>query len=123
MNLLKKINLLERTIATEESAIRAQKILSAVVVCVGLLAAVLIHILAGPAVSENSKWILSLCGTLISGGAGFPLRDIFAKRNKIAVLTYLREEYEILQNNSVSVDPLQVEELEKRFWGFLDKNF
>lgn len=123
MDLRKKIDLLERAISIEERAIRAQQILSVVVACIGVFAAVLVHLLAGPTVSENSKWILSLCGTFISGGAGFPLKDIFGKRNKIAALTYLREEYEVLQDSSASTDRLQIEELEKRFWTFFDKNF
>jgi hypothetical protein len=122
MDFRKKINLLERNIVTEESAIRAQKVLALAVVIASLLAAVLVHILAGPTISENYKWMLSLAGTGISGTAGFPLKDLYGKRNKIYALTYLRDEYETLQNSPMTADPLQVEELEKRFWSFFEKN-
>jgi len=123
MDLRKKINLLERSIVTEQSAIRSQKLLALSVVLTSLLAAVLVHILAGPSISENSKWILSLAGTLISGTAGFPMKDLYSKRNKIAALSYLRDEYETLQLSLTPAESRQLDDLERKFSTFFEKNF
>lgn len=122
MDLRRRISLLERAIGTEQRAIRSQKILALAVAATGLIAAALVQIFSGPALSDQYKWILSLSATFISTGAGFPLKDIYAKRNKITVLTFLLEEYEAWQGNPGAAEAKHAEELEKRFWQFFDKS-
>ena len=123
MDYLRTIDLLEKNIVTERSAVRTQTILAGGVVCAGLIAAGLVHFASGPTLAENYKWMLTIAGTLISSAAGFPLKDIYNKRNKIIALTYLRDEFETLQGGGVTIEQTQAEELIKRFWNIFEKNF
>jgi hypothetical protein len=120
-DLSSRIDLLKDAIATEMSAIRAQKFMAGGVLCVGMISAVFVHILAGNALGEQSKWILSICGPCIStGGAGFPLKEIYCRRYKIHRLRFLKAEYEKCQQHQSAADPVPLSEM-KEFLEFIEK--
>jgi hypothetical protein len=121
IDLSSRIALLKESIATEESAIRAQKLLAVGVFCAGLVVAVLIHILSGGALGERSKWVLSICSPLIStGGTGFPLKEVYQRRYRINRLRFLAAEYENCHKNSVDASAVPYYEL-KDFMTFVEE--
>lgn len=71
--------------------------------------------------SEGTKWMLTLGGTFISSIASFPLRDISNRKDKIAALHFLCQEFEATLAVETSIDTAYIEELRQRFWQLFDK--
>jgi hypothetical protein len=85
---------------------------------------VLVHILSGDSLGESPKWILSICGPLIStGGAGFPLKEIYSRRYKVHRLRFLKDEYERFQQNpsAAATEPVPLPEMQD-FLNFVEKS-
>jgi hypothetical protein len=121
MNSISHIDFLNRAITGQRVALRFQVGIASGVVCLGLGVIVLAHLLSGKVLPENLKWLLTLGGTLFSTLSSFPLKDIFSRRDRVAALTFLRQEFERVQGSGMSADSQQVQQLEQRFWQFVDK--
>ncbi|MBI3078709.1 MAG: hypothetical protein HYY85_17265 [Deltaproteobacteria bacterium] len=122
MNLVSNIDFLNQAIASQRAALRFHVGLASGVVVLGLGAIVLVHLLAGSVIPDNLKWLLTLGGTFFSTLSGLPLKDIISRKDKVAALIFLRQEFERLQGSAAPADAQQFERLEQRFWQFVDKN-
>jgi hypothetical protein len=93
MRLDNRILLVNRIIHNQRSGLRFQLGLASAVVCLGLVLIALSQLLAGRMVSEDLKWLLTLGGTFLSSLSSFPIKEIFAKRDRLSLLEYLLSEF------------------------------
>lgn len=121
MNLVNHIDFLNRAIASQRAARRFQIFLVSGMFCLGVAAIVLGHLLIPENLRENLKWLPTVGGIFPPALAGFPLKDIFARKDKIAALTFLRQEFESLQGSTTSPEDQQVQRLQQRFDQLIDK--
>jgi hypothetical protein len=121
IDLSSRIDYLKGAIAMEKRAIHAHKLFAVGAFCVGLLAGALVHVLSGNALGEGSKWMLSICGPFIStGGAGYPLKEIYFKQAKIHKLRFLKSVYEKCQQNPSATDSAPLPQMQD-FLDFVEK--
>jgi len=119
--LRRKITLLERAGSIEESAIRTSLRIAVAVFVAGLIGALLVHKLA-PAELGTAKLALTVCTAMGSFMAGIPIKDVFSKRLKIECISFLKSEYQYIQETPAAYDAQRMGEIEKRFWNLIDKN-
>jgi hypothetical protein len=93
-----RILLVNRIIYNQRSGLRFQLGLASAVVCLGFVLIMLAQLLAGRIVSEDLKWLLTLGGTFFSSLSSFPIKEIFAKRERISWLEYLLSEFNELDS-------------------------
>lgn len=55
------------------------------------------QLLAGRMVPEDLKWLLTIGGTFFSSLSSFPIKEIFAKRDRLSLLEYLLSEFSDLE--------------------------
>ena len=117
--LQRKIKLLERATLISRGEIRTSFVIAFVVFVAGIVGALFVHKLA-PAELGTAKFALTVCTGFGSFLSGFPIKDVFSKRLRIEALSYLISEYEDFQS-APSADQQRMSEIEKRFWGLIDK--
>jgi len=121
MNLANHIDFLDRAIVSQRAALRFHLGLACGVVLFGLVAIVVVHLLAGTAIPDNLKWLLTLGGTFFSTLSSFPVKEIFSRRDKVAAIEFLLREFKSLHEKDAP-DAQEIERLQSRFWQFIDKN-
>lgn len=97
MRLDNRILLVNRIIHNQRSGLRFQLGLASAVVCLGLVLIALSQLLAGRMVPEDLKWLLTIGGTFFSSLSSFPIKEIFAKRDRLSLLEYLLSEFSDLE--------------------------
>jgi hypothetical protein len=85
-------------IHNQRSGLRFQLWLASTVVSLGFVLIMLAQLLAGRVVSEDLKWLLTLGGTFFSSLSSLPIKEIFAKRDRISLLEYLLREFNALDS-------------------------
>ena len=114
------INFLGQAIASQRAALRFHLVLASGVIILGLATILIAQKQASSLVPENFKWLLQLGGGFVSTLSTFPLKEIFSRRDRIAALSFLEQEFTRLTAAPVP-DNQQMERLEQRFWQFIDK--
>ena len=118
MELSGKIQLLEQAVVSEKGLIRFSLLLAILVLFFSVGGAVVVNKLT----PDSVKLPLTISTALVSFASGFPLKDLYSRKNKIVFLNFLKTQYQQIQNNPSLSDELQMTELEKRFWTLCDKN-
>jgi hypothetical protein len=121
MNLANHIDFLDRAIVSQRTAVRFHLCLACGVLLFGVMAIVVVHLLAGTVIPENLKWLLTLGGTFFSTLSSFPVKEIFSRRDKAAAIEFLLRELQQLSAQHAP-EAEEVEKLQARFWQFIDKS-
>jgi hypothetical protein len=116
----RKITLLQRAALISRGEIRTSVIIAAAVFVAGLVGALLVNRFA-PADLGTSKLALTVCTGFGSFLSGIPIKDVFSKRLRIEALSFLISEYQYVETSPATADPQRLSEIEKRFWGLIDK--
>jgi len=115
----RKITLLQRAQVISQGEIRTSVIIAAAVFVAGLFGALLVNKFA-PADLGTAKLALTVCTGFGSFLSGIPIKDVFSKRLRIEALSFLISEYQDCETAPAS-DQQRLGEIEKRFWGLIDK--
>ena len=121
MNLIRIIDFIKQIISKQRTALRFHVCLVCFVIALGGVIIAVVHILAGSVIPENLKWLLTMGGTFIASIGSIPTKDIFSRRDRIATLGFLKEEFEIVQANPKQPDTDYLNQLVQRFWQLVDK--
>jgi hypothetical protein len=122
-DLQRKIKLLERATLISRGEIRTSFAIAMAVFIAGVIGAVVVHIFT-PADLGAAKFALTICTGFGSFLSGIPIKDVFSKRLRIEALSYLISEYESFRAYPTAPDEpdqQRLSEIEKRFWGLIDK--
>ncbi|MFQ5881649.1 MAG: hypothetical protein ACE5I9_04155 [Candidatus Methylomirabilales bacterium] len=121
MDVVNNINFLNQAIASQRTALRFQVCLASGMVGLGLGTIVLGYLLPESVIRDELKWLPMLGGIFPPALSSFPLKEIFSRKDKIAALNFLRQEFEGLQGSATPADAQQVERLQERFDQLIDK--
>ena len=115
----RKITLLQRAQLISRGEIRTSVIIAAAVFVAGLIGALLVNRFA-PADLGTAKLALTVCTGFGSFLSGIPMKDVYSKRLRIEALSFLISEYQDCET-APAADQARLTEIEKRFWGLIDK--
>lgn len=121
MDLANQIDFLQRAIKSQRTALRFHLCLACGVILFGLVAIVVVHLLSGTAIPENLKWLLTLGGTFFSTLSSFPVKEIFSRKDKVSAIEFLLREFKNFQEKDTP-GAQEIEQLQARFWQFIDKS-
>jgi len=122
MNLVSSIAFLNEAVARQRAAVRFHMALASGVVVLGVGAFVVTLFATGSVIPDNLKWLPQLGGAFVATLSGFPVKEIFARKDKIAALMLLRQEFERLQAGPTPTEAQEIERVQQRFWQFVDKS-
>jgi hypothetical protein len=111
-----EIEFLDQAIATQQSAMRVYVGLSVGAIMVAPVVAFIPDHLGSVDVPAVAKL---LGGLLTASASGFPLREIYTRRDTIAALRFLRSQFE--QCRAGAGDGAEVVKLQQRLWQLVDK--
>src|SRR5215216_4411208 len=100
-----KINHLKECVVIQRKWLRAQLCLTGVMFALGIVIIILPNLISSPVIQDsNQKLLFTVGGGFISSVATFPLKDVFSRREKIATLIFLQQQYENVDANKNTVD-------------------
>lgn len=115
---LSQVEFIDEAIATQRSALRFQLALACATVALGLSIVVLTQRLA----PEDLKVSAAVGGTLIPTLSAFPLKEMFAKRDKIAALGFLRQQLDRFTAPEVrAAEGEEFARVQQQFWNLLQQ--
>jgi hypothetical protein len=121
VDLAAHVRFLDQAIATQQATRRFQACWAVGLVVLGVAIVVAAQLLSGQVIPETFKWLLTFGGGFVSTIPGLPL--VFSTRKeRIAALTFLRDEIRRVQSAATPVDPKQAERLQELFWQFIGKS-
>lgn len=120
MSVISNIGFLNKAIQIQREAIRFRVVLTALVIIIGL-SFVVYGLFSGSEISEKLRLVLPIAGALITSVSGFPLKEIYSRKNTILSLTYMKSEYERIQAGNDDTASPKLENLNQRFNKFVDK--
>jgi hypothetical protein len=91
-----KLEFIRRAVASQRFTLRFQLCLAIGVIVFGVVLVLAIYRLGGAQAFETYKWFVTLGGGFIASVAGFPLKDLNTKKDKIDALLFLKQGYERL---------------------------
>jgi hypothetical protein len=121
MSISSQIAFLHEAIGVQRAALRFQKYLAMGVGFSGLFTIVAANLLAGGLVAENLRWLLTLGGTLFSSLSSFPVKEVFARRDRISAMEFMMREFERIQPKDDSDADQEFKQLKDRFWQYIEK--
>lgn len=113
-----KVEILDKLIADERGSIKLSLIVALGVFVIGVIISTVIYFLSlspeptKPPNEALSKYILAIPPLVTTFLTGFPLKEYLAQRKRITYGRILQTAYQ---------SPPVPEEIEKRFWTFMDK--
>ena len=119
MDVTSEVNFINKAIVNQKLALKFHLSLAIGVICLGLIIFALTQILSGGIVQEN-KWVITIGAGFISTLSGFPFKEIFLRRDKVAALELILGQYEKYKTMS-NPDNNEFEQLQKRFSNMIDK--
>ena len=116
----RKISLLQRAQLISRGEIRTSWMIAVAVFVAGLIGALLVNRFA-PAELGTAKFALTVCTGFGSFLSGIPIKDVYIKRLRIEALSFLISEYQDAETSPSVADEQRFSEIDKRFWGLIDK--
>jgi hypothetical protein len=113
----RRVEGVDRLIDTLRTEIRYRILLTAFTGAAGVAIVALGVLLSGSLIPEALKWSFTVGGACVSSLIGFPLRDVFARKRKVLLLSLLRGDYQDLDAAEPAAVDDRISAIDDRFFG------
>ena len=117
MDIAQQIEYLNKMCINQKNAVRTYLAVALGLFIIGILVALFGHIFG----LNDIKWLLTGGGTFFSSLSGVPVREIFLKKDKIASVELLLNQFKLFQNLK-NQDNEQLSQLQTLFMNYWKKN-